>query len=286
MIRENFIMKINEKQKKMLFIILENGLMSSSSIHSILSKSGEEISLITVKRTLSEMTKLKLLKVSGSGPSTRYEISELGRLFIPVDAKKYCSVEPDKRYGLSRYNFNLLSSLPLDIFDESELSYLKIATAKYKKRTKDLSDVIQKKELERLVIELAWKSSRIEGNTYTLLDTEKLILEHKEAAGHDKKEAAMILNHKDAFDFICKNKKFYKTLTRANLEKLHEILVKNLGIDIGFRKKPVGVIGSKYQPLDNGYQISEAVGTLGVAVSKVKSPFAKSLIALLGISYI
>ena len=279
-------MKINEKQKKLLFVILENGLISSSAVHSILLKSGEEISLVTVKRTLSEMTKLKLLKVSGSGPSTSYEISELGRLFIPISAKEYCSIEPDKRYGLSHYNFNLLSSLPLDIFDESEFDYLEVATTKYKKRTKDISNVIQKKELERLVIELAWKSSKIEGNTYTLLDTEKLILEHKEAIGHNRKEADMILNHKDAFDFIHKNKKLYKTLTRANLEELHKILVKNLDIGIGLRKRSVGIIGSKYHPLDNGYQISEAVEALGVAISKVKSPFAKSLIALLGISYI
>jgi len=146
--------------------------------------------------------------------------------------------------------------------------------------------LFKKKELERLVIEFAWKSSKIEGNTYTLLDTEKLILEHKRAAGHDKKEAGMILNHKDAFDFIHKNKKLHKTLTRANLEELHKILVKNLDIKLGLRKSPVGVVGSKYQPSDNDYQISEAVEALSVAVSKMKSPFAKTLIVLLGISYI
>lgn len=265
---------------------MKKGLMSSSAIHLALSEAGEEISLVTVKRTLSGMTNLKLLKVSGSGPSTGYEISELGRIFFPIEAKKYCLIEPDKRYGSSRYNFNLLSSLPSDIFNKNEIQSLETATAKYEKRTKDLSDVIRKKELERLVIELAWKSSKIEGNTYTLLDTEKLILENKEAVGHDKKEACMILNHKDAFDFIYKNKKLFQTLNRNNLEELHKILVKNLDINIELRKRPVGVVGSKYQPLDNGYQISEAVELLSSAISKTESPFAKALIALLGISYI
>ncbi len=279
-------MNINEKQKKVLSIILENGAMPSSAVHSALSKSGEEISLVTVKRALSKMVKLKLLKVFGIGPSTSYEISELGRIFIPIDSKKYCEIEPDKRYGLNKYNFNLLPSLPSDIFNKNELTSLEASTAEYEKRTKGLSDVIQKKELERLVIELAWKSSKIEGNTYTLLDTEKLILEQKEATGHDKKEAYMILNHKDAFNFIHQNKNQFQTLTRANLEKLHKILVKNLSIDAGLRKKPVGVVGSKYRPLDNGYQISEAVEALGGAISKMESPFAKALIALLGISYI
>jgi fido (protein-threonine AMPylation protein) len=279
-------MKINEKQTKLLSIILEKGLMSSSAIHLTLTKAEEEISLVTVKRTLSQMAKSKLLKVSGSGPSTSYEISDMGRIFIPIDSKKYCAIEPDRRYGLGRYNFNLLSSLPSEIFNKNEIKALDAATEEYEKRTRDLSDVIRKKELERLVIELAWKSSRIEGNTYTLLDTEKLIMEQKEAVGHDKKEADMILNHKDAFNFIYQNRDQFQTLTRANLEKLHEILVNNLSIDIGLRKRPVGVVGSKYQPLENGYQISEAVEALSGAISKMESPFAKALMAILGISYI
>lgn len=279
-------MKINKKQQTILSLAIEKDLLSSSAIHSLLSKFGEDISLVTVKRTLSEMTALKLLKISGSGPSTSYKISELGRILFPVNAKKYCEVEPDKRFGLSRYNFNLLSDISIDIFDENEIKALEDSTKEYKKRTEDISDVIQKKELERLVIELAWKSSKIEGNTYTLLDTEKLILENKKAVGHNKFEADMILNHKDAFNFIYQNKNEFQTLTRANLEKLHKILVKNLNVDFGLRKKPVGVIGSKYQPLDNGYQISEAVETLSKSISKTLSPFTKALFALLGISYI
>lgn len=279
-------MEISKKQKLILFILLRGGLMSSSAIFSVLSKSGEEISLVTIKRALSDMVKIKLLKISGAGPSTVYEITELARIFFPVEAKEYCLIEPDKRYGLNLYNFNLLKGFSLDIFEKDEIDSLEIATKKYKERTKNLSDVLQKKELERLVIELAWKSSKIEGNTYTLLDTEKLILENKEAKGHDKKEAHMILNHKDAFNFIYENKKFFKTLTSENLEELHKILVKDLDINTDFRKKPVGVVGSKYQPLDNGYQILEAVELLSSTISKMKSPFAKALVALLGISYI
>ena len=279
-------MIIKEKQKKILFIILEKGISSSSVIHAEMSGLGEKISLVTVKRALSEMAESGLLTVSGSGPSTSYDISVQGRLFIPIDGHKFCSIEPDKRYGLNRYNFDLLPNFPKNIFEELEIRSLKSATAEYQLRTKNLSDVIQKKELERLIIELAWKSSKIEGNTYTLLDTEKLILEKKEAVGHDKNEARMILNHKDAFNFIYENKNFFQTITRANLEQLHAILVRDLNINADLRKKPVGVVGSKYQPLDNGYQIAEAVETLGKTVSKMSSPYAKALIALLGISYI
>lgn len=279
-------MIIKEKQKKILFIILEHGVISSSVIHKKIIQGDEKISLVTIKRALTEMVSLGLLVVSGSGPATNYEVSAIGRLFAPVDAKMYCAIEPDKRYGLNQYNFELLPGVPPDIFDKSELEILNKATSEYEQRTKDLSDVLQKKELERLVIELAWKSSKIEGNTYTLLDTEKLIRDHKEAVGHDKNEARMILNHKDAFDFIYQNKNIFKTINRSNLEKLHSILVKDLNINLQLRKRPVGVVGSKYQPLDNGYHIEEAVEVLGKTVSKISSPYAKAFIALLGISYI
>lgn len=94
------------------------------------------------------------------------------------------------------------------------------------------------------------------------------------------------MNHKEALTFIHENASEFKNLTRANLKKLHAILVKDMSISLGFRAKPVGVLGSKYQPLDNVYQIDEAVGALSSAVSKMATPYAKALVALLGISYI
>ena len=160
------------------------------------------------------------------------------------------------------------------------------ATAEYMRKTKDLPVPIARKELERLIIELSWKSSRIEGNTYTLLDTEKLILENKMAPGHDKKEAAMILNHKEAFNFIRQNKHQFKTLTKINLEHLHKLLVKDLSVSFGLRHSPVGVTGSTYRPIDNIHQIKEAVELLSDTVAKIETPYAKAFVALLGISYI
>lgn len=278
--------KISQKQQKIISIILEKGLSQSSDIHEEMVKIGEEISLVTIKRALSEMAEEKILVAEGSGRSTGYKVGALGRIFLEIDAKKYCETEPDKRYGMSGYNFDLLQAIPGDIFSDEELKILDTATADYGQRIKDLPEAIQKKELERLIIELSWKSSKIEGNTYTLLDTEKLILENKEAAGHDKKEARMILNHKDAFNYVRDNASQFKTLTRKNLEELHEILVKDLSVGLGLRKKPVGVTGSTYRPIDNVHQINEAVENLAGAVSRMKTSYAKALVALLGVSYI
>ncbi len=260
--------------------------MQSSDMHDEMVKSGEEVALVTVKRTLSEMAKAGVLTTSGSGRSTSYGISAIGRIFAEVDAHKYCSVEPDKRHGLNGYNFDLLSSLPSDIFTADEMRVLEDATTEYKRRILDLPPAIQKKELERLIIELSWKSSKIEGNTYTLLDTERLILEKKEATGKTREETQMILNHKDAFNFVHESKEQFKTVTRKNLEELHAILIKDLNVSPRLRTRPVGISGSAYRPLDNIHQIEEAVHNLGEAASRMSTPFAKALIALLGISYI
>ena len=279
-------MKLTQKQQKIISMFLQKGTMQSSEVHADIIASGEEVSLVTVKRTLSKLTENDVLTAVGSGRSAGYSISAVGRIFAEIDAHAYCSIEPDKRYGLNRYNFDLLPAWPVDLFTDDELNILDDATAEYKTRTKQLPEAIQKKELERLIIELSWKSSKIEGNTYTLLDTERLILENKEAEGHSQKEAQMILNHKDAFNYIRANVTQFKTITRKNLEELHSILVKDLSVGLGLREKPVGVVGSMYRPLDTMYQISEAIDALDAAVSRATTSYAKALVALLGIGYI
>jgi len=291
MIRLNYIndtkmVKLNQKEKRIIDIFLRNKEMQSSNVHREVIKLGEEISLVTIKRTLSIMVKKGVLTVKGLGRSTAYELSVSGRIFTEVNSQEYLSVEPDKRYGLHGYNFDLFPLFPSEVFLKEELEILNEATREYKEKTKNISSVIAKKELERLVIEFSWKSSKIEGNTYTLLDTEKLILENKPAEGKTKKETQMILNHKNAFHFVYNNKMLFNTLTRENLEELHKILVKDLDITLGLRKSSIGVSGSVYRPLDNIYQVSEALEALVKTINQMKTIYAKSMVALLGISYI
>ena len=136
------------------------------------------------------------------------------------------------------------------------------------------------------MIELSWKSLRIEGNTYTLLDTEKLLLEYKEAPGHSRDEAQMILNHKAAFLFVYEHAKRFTALSRSNLEVIHTLLVKDLRVGLGVRRSPVGVLGSKYRPLDTMRQITDALSYLYQKIEIAKTPYSKALLALLGVSYV
>jgi hypothetical protein len=137
--------KLSQKEQKIIAIILNKGVMPSSGIYSEMIRSGEDISLVTIKRTLSEMTGEGILISTGSGRSTSYNISVAGRIFAEIDAKKYCSVEPDKRHGLTRYNFDLFAALPSDILTEGELKILDDATIEFGRRTKGLPPAIQKK---------------------------------------------------------------------------------------------------------------------------------------------
>ncbi len=173
-----------------------------------------------------------------------------------------------------------------DIFTDNEESILEEATAFYRKQIQDAPPAIAEKELERFIIELSWKSSKIEGNTYELLETQRLIERGIEAQGHDKDEARMILNHKDAFNFVREHTEIFKVLSQAHIEEVHKILIKDMNVGHGLRSKAVGVTGSLYRPLDNQHQLLEALHTLLQTINTVANPYLKALLAVIGISYI
>lgn len=277
---------LNSRGKNIIEFIRARAKANSSEVYRYLVEKGESASLITIKRELSRLKSDGILTTSGIGRATTYSLTEFGKLTTDVDASIYCAEEPDKRYGADGYNFDLFPTLVFNPFSEAEMAVLSRAFTFYKSRTHNVSQTVHKKELERFVIELSWKSSKIEGNTYTLLDTERLITRGIEAAGHGKEEALMILNHKDAFSYIYENKNKFKNLTLSNLEDIHKLLVKNMKVNFNIRSAPVGVVGSKYHPLDNKYQVNEAVESLFTAVSRMPNGYAKSFIALMGISYI
>jgi Fic family protein len=140
--------------------------------------------------------------------------------------------------------------------------------------------------MERITIELAWKSSQIEGNTYTLLDTDHLIKGGMEAKGKTYEEAIMILNHKKAIEYVFSQSKDFAKLTLRKIEDLHRLLVEGLNVKIGIRNHRVGIASTKYHPLDNEHQIKEALEHLIKLLNGTENPIEKAMIAVLMISYI
>ena len=127
-------MRLSQRQQKIISIFLKQETRQSSEIHAEMVKSGEKVSLVTVKRALSKLAEARILTAAGSGRSASYNISAAGRILADIDAHEYCSMEPDKRYGLKRYNFDLLSAWPPDFFTDDELIVLDNASAEYKIR--------------------------------------------------------------------------------------------------------------------------------------------------------
>lgn len=172
------------------------------------------------------------------------------------------------------------------LFSADEVIELTNKGDDFKKRIAGLSPTIIQKEFERITIELSWKSSKMEGNTYSLIDTEILIKEQREAEGHKKEEAIMILNHKKALDYILKDKEKFKEISLRDVEDVHRLIVGDLNVEFGLRSKPVGVTGTNYRPLDNIHQIKEAIEKVSGEINKAEDPWNKALMSLLAIAYI
>ena len=246
-----------------------------------------DISIATIKREMKALVLLGYTMSSGRGRGSGYALTKLGELLTPVDAHAYCAQEPDARGGFESFDSGLLSATPGTVFTDAERARLEAATTSYQARAREISETLTKKELERFVIELSWKSSRIEGNTYTLFDTERLIREGISSEGHSPEEAAMIINHKRAFEFVYANRQLFSgEPSRAAVEEVHRLLVEGLNVGSGLRRQMVGIVGTRYRPLDNQFQINEALDELRRVIGRVKEPYTAALIALLGISYI
>lgn len=96
----------------------------------------------------------------------------------------------------------------------------------------------------------------------------------------------MILNHKKALEYIRKNKNIFKKISVAKIEDIHFLLTQKLKISRGLRRSPVGIVGTKYRPLDNQHQIKEALEKTCELVNKEKDPFAKAVILSAMIAYV
>ena len=244
-----------------------------------------QVSLATVKRMLAELADDFYIQVEGKGRATRYFVSSL---FMPIDMDEYYSKEVDERHVLTGYNFDLIPEVlsKVQLFTKQEMAELEALQAQFAANFASLSDEQRRKEMERLGIDLSWKSSQIEGNTYSLLETERLLKEKETAAGKTKEEAVMLLNHKDALDFIVAHPDYLKHLTIAHIEDIHSLLVKELGVDRNIRTRRVGITGTNYRPLDNEFQIREALQQTCDLVNSRENVFEKALYVLVLLSYI
>ena len=242
----------------------------------------------TVKRILASLVERKEAIVTGQGRATRYSVSPQAHVTMELNIDTYFEREVDEREVQTGFNFELIREIlpQVELFTEEEKKLLDDLQSRFRKNLEGITPTEYRKEMERLGIDLSWKSSQIEGNTYTLLETEKLLKEKLTASGKTKEEAVMLLNHKDALDFILENPEYLQEISIRRIEELHTLLVKELDVDKGIRKRRVGVTGTNYRPLDNEYQIREALEDACRLINGKENVFEKALLALLLLSYI
>lgn len=242
----------------------------------------------TLKRLISSAVVSGDVVVTGKARATRYSLSHQAFVNMPLDLDTYFAAEADKRVIQSTFNFELIRDIlpSVSLFSEDELAHLNALQDEFRQHLSQLTDNEYRKEMERLGIDLSWKSSQIEGNTYSLLETERLLRESKTADGKTQEEAIMLLNHKYALRFVLDNPDYLQRLTVSRIEDIHSLLIKDLAVDKGIRHRRVGITGTNYRPLDNEFQIREAMQDMCDLINSSTAVFDKALLALVLLSYI
>ncbi len=184
----------------------------------------------------------------------------------------------------------------LDGYRPNETSYLSVSEKRRLAELSRTSDVAGQPAgthaqhiLNRLLIDLSWNSSRLEGNTYSLLDTERLIEAGEAAAGKAPIDAQMILNHKAAIEFLVQNAEDI-TFDRTTILNLHALLAENLLPDPlaagRVRRIAVGIGQSVYHPPAVPQILDDCFDQFLASATAIRDPFEQSLFVMVQLPYL
>jgi Fic family protein len=272
------------RQQDIFFIILKNEPIGTSGISD---RIAQKVSIPTINRELSKLKEEKIIFSEGRGPGTKYRINLHGLISANINPEDYFKIDIDNRKILEKYNPSIFDCLKeMSLFTKKEIGLLDKMTHAYNKKLERTSTANYKREFERLMIELSWKSSQIEGNTYDLLDTEQLLKYNIPAPNHTEEEAIMLLNHKAAIEYTRENADLFSHLSINKIVDIHTLLTQKLGISKSIRNRLVRITGTNYTPPDNQFVIEEEVENLCKSVNAIDNAFEKALRTLLLISYI
>jgi hypothetical protein len=188
------------------------------------------------------------------------------------------------------YNREFLDSYwPNETFYLSEEQRVHLAQVGKPNFDNQTAGTYAKQILNRLLIDLSWNSSRLEGNTYSLLDTTRLIELGEAAEGRDRLEAQMIVNHKDAIEFLVNNTEAIG-FNRYTILNLHGILAQNLLPDPAapgrLRRMGVGIGKSTFHPLELPQLIEECFNQVLDTAAAIQDPFEQALFAMVQLPYL
>lgn len=274
-----------------------------ASIEQIKEALGFDIELRTLQRRLNALQEQQSVATTGKTRSVLYylvpgtvvaEEDNLEGDLLPVSAEgsaiRRIIMQPVNKRRPVGYNIEFLMSYRPNIdnylspFEKRKLAELgKTATLNQPAGT------YAKEILQRLLIDLSWNSSRLEGNTYSLLDTQRLIYQGEVADNKSVADAQMILNHKDAIEFIVQAADEI-WFNRYTLTNLHALLSNNLlpspAASGRLRTFAVGIGSSVYTPLAIPQQIEEMFGLMLEKAAQIENPFEQAFFIMVHLPYL
>ena len=238
---------------------------------------GHDLAQRSLRRRLAAMVEQGLVEQAGAGPSTRYRHHPVHAWFqVPAHAR------PPVPYDASR----------LTAYVPNETNWLTPDQKARLRAVQPPKEAVGSYPLavaEKLMVDLSYASSVLEGNTYNYLDTETLVRYGQAATGKDVTETAMILNHKQAVGYLVEVAHAQGPLSSRTLKELHALLgqdlidVRELGV---LRRRPVSIGGSAYVPLAIPSRLEEEFNVLIEKANAIADPFEQSLFWLVGVAYL
>jgi Fic family protein len=242
-----------------------------------------ESSETTVWRALKRLVEAGRLEVTGRGRATGYTLA--GAAVV----RAHLETPYNRRRPVSYDRAFLDFYVPDKTFYLTTADRARLLEAGRPNRAALPAGTYARRILERLLVDLSWASSRMEGNTYSILETERLLRFGEEVTGKDRKEAIMILNHKEAIQYVVDNLASV-AVNRADICNVHALLADGLLIDPAMagrlRRLPAGITHSSYHPLEDRYEIEEEFDILIRKAATITDPFEQSFFLLVHIPYL
>jgi len=281
------------KDNKIALLFLLQQKQQACSLSEIMHALGTGFTERTVRRWLSQFAQEGLVEVSGLKKATRYRaISEEIPLsgfsgkssqtitYVRQPLFKRKPVAYDEKW-LEGYEPNSTWYVPKNIRQ-------KLQKAGLRATDQEPAGTYARHIYNRLLIDLSYNSSRLEGNTYSLLETKKLLIEGESAAGKLDAEKVMILNHKEAIRYLVDTAE--KILISSDTVcTIHYLLADGLvdAKDAGsVRRDAVRIGGSTYLPFENPKMLEKMLSLLCQKAARINNPIEQSFFLLAHISYL
>lgn len=257
----------------------------------------------TAQRLISQLIAGGQITASGEGRARRYHFTRITKVAPEQDAfPHYIPLSADSQDILAYVDQPLAARAPvgyqrdfLDAYQPNSTWYLSESLRRQLHKIGKTTSAgapagtYSRAILNRLLIDLSWASSQLEGNTYSRLDTRELIEHGKIAQGKATIETQMILNHKSAIEFLVENigTTGFDRYTLMNLHStLSENLLPNPSDEGRIRLHAVDIGKSVYHPLSGSAQIEAALDTLLDKINQITDPFEQSFFVMVHLPYL